>query len=741
MSTGRGVVAVALFLMVRLSTAGAVPAIVPPGQRGSVQAERAGMHDASNIRTVFWNYGMVGDYPQDPQHVDLNVFHSLEAPKGSGMNYGEGFTPFVLAKIRQNNGSDAYIMETGFRERQGISPLTGRVMRFEPRPGYIQPDPSVNTARSPAISNDPHTWPGFWPDKLANPDDPGWRGSWNGYFGKHPAADLESYSVMDDDFYDAWDFYPVITDPTRRGLGLRIEVRGLQWAQTQAGNVAFWLYDITNEGTTDYDDNIIFGLYVDTGVGGSQFSCDGLYESDDDNVYLDRSTTSTGAPRNVVYTWDNFGHGVDLSGACGATGYMGYAYLESPGNPFDGIDNDGDGITDEARDNGPGALIQGQQTIHDFVAAAYDPTKFEQTYGPLEQRPAYTNGRWWTGDEDMDWDSNMDDVGADGVAGTQDTGELDGIPTQGEPNFGRTDLSESDQIGLTGFKTNRIYPGPGNSDPITDNIVFYTDQNSWPQRLYNKFTDPSVPARFDPPLASNYNIGFLCASGPFRLKAGKTERLSLAVAYGADLDQIPAALDRIQKIYNANYRFTPDGSTATLASRIGVDASSGRVVLRWRLGQDGMARLERSTPASGWLEVGQTRSDGTGNVTFEDRNIEAGGHYAYRLSVWWDRQWASADEVDVDVPRVVAVSLAGLRPNPAVARDLTIHFTLVSAEPASLEMLDMAGRRVLSRDVGSLGPGQHVVHLGDGARVAPGIYMLRLVQGQEARHARAVVLE
>jgi hypothetical protein len=737
MDSGRGAVAVALFLTVRLSSAGAAPATVPPSERGTIQAERAGTHDASNIRTVFWNYGMVGDYPQDPLNVDLGVFHSLEAPKGSGMNYGEGFTPFVLAKVRQNNGIDAYIMETGFHERQGISPISNRVMRFEPRPGYIQPDPNVNTARSPAISNDPHTWPDFWPDKLGNPGDPGWPGSWNGYFGKHAAADLESYSVVDDDFYDAWDFDPDVTDPTRRGLGLRVEVRGLQWAHTQAGNLAFWLYDITNEGTTDYDDNILFGLYVDTGVGGSQLSCDGVYESDDDNVFLDHST---GSPLDVVYTWDNFGHGVDLSGPCGATGYMGYAYLESPGNAFDGFDNDSDGITDEARDNGPGTLIQGQQAIHDFVAAAYDPTKFEQAYGPLEQRPGYKNGSWWTGDEDMDWDSQVDDVGADGVADTQDTGELDGIPTQGEPNFGRTDVHESDQIGLTGFKLNRIQAGPGNPDPTRDDIVFYTDQNNWPQRLYSMFTDPSMPARFDSSLAINYNIGFLCASGPFRLKAGKTERLSLAVAYGADINEIHGALDMVQKIYAANYRFN-DGSTPTLASLMGVDASSERVLLRWRLGHDGLARLERSTPASGWLERGQARSDGTGNVTFEDRDIEAGGHYAYRLSVWSDRGWTLADEVGVDVPRTAALALAGLRPNPAVGRELTVQFTLVSAEPASLEMLDLAGRRVLTRDVGSLGPGLHVVHLGDGARVAPGVYMLRLVQGQGVRHARAVVFE
>jgi len=735
------VLAVVLFLVAPQSAAGAVPASVPPSQRGTIAAERLGTHDAGNTRTLYWNFGMVGDYPQDPLNVDLSVFHSIEAPKGSGMNYGDGFTPFVLAKIQQNGGGDAYIMETGFRERQGISPLTNRVMRFEPRPGYFQPNPSVNEGRSPAISDDPRTWPDSWPDKVNDPDDPGWPGSWNGYFGKRPAADQESYAVVDDDFYDAWDFYPDSNDPTRRGLGLRISVRGLQWVNSQAGNVAFWLYDITNEGTTDYNDNIIFGLYMDTGIGGSQLSCDGVFESDDDNVYLNRSTTSTGAPLDVAYTWDNFGHGVDLSGPCGATGYLGYAFLETPGNPFDAIDNDDDGIVDERRDNGPGILIQGQQTIRDFVTAAYDLVKFERAYGPLEQRPAYRNGNWWTGDEDMDWDSEVDDVGADGVAGTQDTGELDGIPTEGEPNFGRTDLNESDQIGLTGFKMNRIHPGPGNPNPAIDNIVFYTDQNNWPQRLYNQFTNPDVPARFDAALASNYNIGFLLASGPFRLKAGETERMSVALAYGANLDQFDSTMVTVQKIYNANYQFTPDGSTATLASRIGVDVSSDRVLLHWRLGQDGIARLERSTPVSSWVEVGQTHSDGTGDVMFEDRDIEAGGHYSYRLSVWSNSQWTIADEVPVDVPLGVELSLAGLRPNPATGRDLTIHFSLVSTAPASLEMLDLAGRVVRAREVGSLGPGPHVVHLGDGARIRPGIYMLRLVQGEKVRHARAVVLE
>ena len=251
-------------------------------------------------------------------------------------------------------------------------------MRFEPRPGYFQADPARNVGRSPALSSDPRTWPDLWPDKLLDPHDPGWGGKWNGYFGQRAAADQESYTVMDDDFYDAWNFRPDARDSTRRGLGLRIEVRGFQWSNPQASNVIFWHYDITNEGTTDYDDNIIFGLYMDSGVGGSALSCDGIYESDDDNAFFDR--TFNQQVLNLVYTWDRGGHGVDLAGKCSRTGYLGYAYLETPGNPFDQIDNDEDGITDEVRDGGEGLRILGQDAIRAWVAAHYDMQKFAATY-------------------------------------------------------------------------------------------------------------------------------------------------------------------------------------------------------------------------------------------------------------------------------------------------------------------------------------------------------------------------
>ncbi len=569
-STGHMRMFIAIVFLLAREAVAQVPLqpVVPKDQRGRNDAERSGFHDAGNIRTVFWNYGMVGDYPADPLNVDLSVFHSVEIPKGSGLNYADGITPFVLAKITLPSGGSDYIMETGYRERQAQSPYTTKTMRFEPRPGYLQSDPTINRGRSIALSNDPRTWPNTWPDKLNDLNDPGWAGSWNGYFGKRPNADQESYFVIDDDYYDAWNYYPDSRDATRRGLGLRMEVRGFQWANPQATNVIFWHYDITNESTTNYVDNIIFGLYMDSGVGGESYSCDGVAESDDDNAFFDRSLGV-----NLVYTWDKYGHGVSLSSNCTPTGYLGYAYMETPGNSSNGIDDDRDGITDERRDSGPGQLITGQDSIRTYVTTHYNMTNFEAFYGKLENRPAFKAGRWWTGDEDMDWVADYDDVGADGVPGTHDIGEGDGKPTAGEPDFDQTDPDESDQIGLTGFKMNRI-KGPTKADTV-DDIVFY---GLWPPRLYQMWTDPTVANRFDNNVGVlNYNIAFLFASGTFRLAAGEHERFSLALAYGADLGELKTQVHTVQQIYNASYQFAVPPPMPTVTG----DAGDKYVRISW----------------------------------------------------------------------------------------------------------------------------------------------------------------
>jgi hypothetical protein len=553
---------------------------VIPDRRSNILYERSGQHDANNIRTIFHNYGMVGDYFGG--NSDNSINHTMEVPKGSGINYTDGATPFILSRITFPDATVKEIMLTGYRERQEKEPFARWDMRFEPRPGYLQADPTINRGRSIAISNDIRTWPDEWYDKLSDTTDPGWKGAWYGYFGKRPAADQESFFVMDDNYYsNLLGFNPDTRDVSRRGLGTSMEVRGFQWSNPQAGNVLFYHYDVINESTTDYNDNLFFGVYVDAGVGGSSISCDGVYESDDDNAFFDPK--SFGVNLNLTYTWDSKSTGVSLTSNCAKTGYLGYAYLETPGNPFDVTDNDNDGVTNETRDGGPGTLIQGASAIKAYIVAnpgKYNLALFDTSGGAVETRPAYKTEYWWTGDEDLDWVAEFDDTGVDGLMGTHDEGEGDKKPTSGETNFDKTDVDESDQIGLTGFKMNRIGAGQGASSTEVDGIVFYNDTRSgknWPKIMYDMWTDPITTNRFSPPLVLNYNIGFFFTSGTFKLLKGKQERFSLALAFGANLPELRTVVKIVQKIYASNYQFVVPPLLPQLTAQVG----DGRVKLTW----------------------------------------------------------------------------------------------------------------------------------------------------------------
>ena len=125
-------------------------------------------------------------------------------------------------------------------------------------------------------------------------------------------------------------YYPSFDDTSRRGLGLRVAVRGLQWSHFLAQDVIFWLFEITNVSTHAYD-KVCFGMVVGTLSGGRQ-------DSEDDLAYFDLEN-------DITYSFDSDDIGspgwVPVSETHNV-GYVGYAFLESPGNADDGIDNDGD---------------------------------------------------------------------------------------------------------------------------------------------------------------------------------------------------------------------------------------------------------------------------------------------------------------------------------------------------------------------------------------------------------------
>ena len=94
----------------------------------------------------------------------------------------------------------------------------------------------------------------------------------------------------------------------------------------------------------------------------------------------------------------------------------------------------------------------------------------------------------------------------------------------------------------------------------------------------------------------------------------------------------------------------------------------------------------------------------------------------------------------VDDGRAWRLALAGARPNPTTSGVLHVWFTLENRNPAAIEVMDIAGRRVARRDVGSLGPGQHSVLLADSRSFRPGLYFIRLIQGERVLHDRVAVI-
>ena len=151
-----------------------------------------------------------------------------------------------------------------------------------------EPSSFFNMQPSPARSDDPGTWPSEWPDRPIE-----WAGQWNGFFGRGVQnADVESYFVFDDAPDEEWTqephrFFPCDGDEDRGGLGIEVATRGFQWNHPLAQDVIFWLYEITNECTTDYS-QVYFTQYIDWGVGGTDDSGDdeGAYNQADAEGFI-----------------------------------------------------------------------------------------------------------------------------------------------------------------------------------------------------------------------------------------------------------------------------------------------------------------------------------------------------------------------------------------------------------------------------------------------------------------------
>lgn len=481
--------------------------------KGNIQYRREGVMDGNQIRTLFYNNGEVGQWPYQP---------SGEWPKGSGHSYLDGVCVLIASEVTApGNGQTIHPLETSYREWMDKDPATGEIWGLEPVPGYVNP-----SSTKPAINTDPKSWPDFWPVALNLT--PEWNGFWYGYFGRGVLnSDFETFFVMDDSrdkefTRTPFNYFPIASDQDRGGLGLRVEVRGFQWSHVLAEDIIFWHYDIVNISDFNYP-TTLFGFYTDCGVGGTD-------DSEDDNASFDLLL-------DLAYCFDSNGLGVPDNWK---TGYYGYAYLESPGNGFDGIDNDEDGMVDERRDDG--------------IDNDGDWLPYTDLNG---------NGKW---DPDENEPLN-NDVGKDGVGPFDrqytgpDEGEGDGIPTDGEPNFDKTDKDESDQIGLTAVSIYRLGQGGTGGGWPKD------DESMWLKMNAGTF-DTSL---------QRANISMVFSSGPFPLNQNLRERFSMALVFGEDLDDIMFNKETVQQIYNANYNF----SKPPIKPKLTAIPGDQKVILYW----------------------------------------------------------------------------------------------------------------------------------------------------------------
>ncbi|HTO89891.1 MAG TPA: T9SS type A sorting domain-containing protein, partial [Candidatus Sulfotelmatobacter sp.] len=78
-----------------------------------------------------------------------------------------------------------------------------------------------------------------------------------------------------------------------------------------------------------------------------------------------------------------------------------------------------------------------------------------------------------------------------------------------------------------------------------------------------------------------------------------------------------------------------------------------------------------------------------------------------------------------------------VKPNP-VHGALRIEFALFRSEPATLDVFDLVGRRVAHRELAA-SSGARSITLDEGASLAPGLYLVKLTQGDLQIARRAIV--
>lgn len=646
-------VSLALIILFAAASAQNNGAHVPSDHRGDPNLRRKSNIDGNNVRATVFNFAFSGRTSAVPDEIPY------EWPKNTRRIYVALVALWMAGEVQDETGQTIQIVDfPAYRQ----SP-SGQSWNLEPVPGFLNPD---HPGKQMARSDDPTSWPqaaqGGWRDKREDPLDPGWIGSWNGFFGKNIFnADQEMFHRASDDSYSRPNYIPDATDPSRGGLGLLVDVRALAWSQILINDVVFFIHDILNDGTKRIS-KTSFLIWLADIVGN---------DSQDDEPFVDLQTSIA-----FMTDDDRVGLGAEWQGV--PVGVASVKYLETPGNQVDGIDNDGDAdeypallsqidnanerlplfveadfnprtllpgdkvvlidsLTFERRiiaypsgggqvkslgkiydlpangitfvedttanllDDDLDGLIDERLTIHlqrfDEISQTVRPVRHinylyfaigdtvkrgfivpgkavAQSY--VAVAPMVDESRDDGFDNDNDWNNLQDDVGLDGVEDTGDLGDGDGKPTSGagtnfpgEPNIDKTDVSETDLIGLTSALQDPA--GALNFNTVADDFI------------WRKFM---VPGRFFLPRRTG-EFDLFVSSGFFPMEPGQRQRIAISVALatgGVVGDNSVIALQNAEEkqrqarnAFESDYQFAQAPLQPTLTAVPG----DGKVTLYW----------------------------------------------------------------------------------------------------------------------------------------------------------------
>jgi len=521
---------------------------------------RSGIMNGNQIMTQYWNYGSFsapGNRITDFVWQGLGYAYEINFFVGAEVDVPPGSHPDVIHLTE--NGQDRYVahvisdglqsnggeLSADLTTRWSWQPLATGSYWFN---DFLNPN-SDNIAQNNAtdlnLDGQPDSWPDTW-----------WRTdletfAWPGLWGWNDIIAHEEFVYgMDDRDNAEFKYYPFPADTTRRGLGVQAVVRAFQLGGIYE-DVLFVTFDLKNVSDKDLD-KVLFGVWGDPHIGGPD-------DWRDDWQSYDLS-------RQLIYAWDD--DGKSLNNPSIVPGYFGLAFVQTPGNASDGLDNDGDGLIDESQSDGI--------------------------------------------DNDHDWDAGRDDLGADGIAGTSDEGEGDGVPTVGEPNFEFKDMDEADMLGLTSMGIK----------PFSQ-IRISEDEKIWQALTPGRYDTVEIPGDY----------ALMGGSGYFSLKKNESKRVGIIFVLGQDMDDLNYNLDYATLFYHDNLGSQTVRIPLTISTPQENQVFASQADVQWdaaALPSDALLAISYSTDNGATWKAGPN-VENTGSYSWDVSALPNSAFYRLRL--------------------------------------------------------------------------------------------------------------